>query len=174
MVPSFFEDGIYDLYLESNTNDKYEIYHCSKEIRENMSYRGISVYGAFKFNGDIGYSTFYIRRNDEDILSFTIQVFPTKLDYMDDYHEILKDINDEVNSLVFDFVNKTFSKVNIIDVKNQTQVEYIAILHKIYESLDKSIRRIENHPKHGVISEYNLKDRNKSRKIAVKETIKTS
>lgn len=39
MVPSFFEDGIYDLYLESNTNDKYEIYHCSKEIRENMSYR---------------------------------------------------------------------------------------------------------------------------------------
>ena len=172
MVPSFFEDGIYDLYLESNTNDKYEIYHCSKEIRENMSYRGRSVYGAFKFNGDIGYSTFYIRRNDEDILSFTIQVFPTKLDYMDDYHEILKDINDEVNSLVFDFVNKTFSKVNIIDVKNQTQVEYIAILHKIYESLDKSIRRIENHPKHGVISEYNLKDRNKSRKIAVKETIK--
>ena len=34
MVPSFFEDGIYDLYLESNTNDKYEIYHCSKEIRK--------------------------------------------------------------------------------------------------------------------------------------------
>ena len=172
MIPSFFEDGIYDLYLESNTDDKYEIYHCSKEIRENMSYRGRSIYGAFKFNGDIGYSTFYIRRNNQDILSFTIQVFPTKLDYMDDYHDILRDINNEVNSLVFDFVNKTFSKVNIIDVKNQTQVEYIAILHKIYESLDKSIKRIENHPKHGVISEYNLKDRNKSKKIAVKETIK--
>ena len=172
MVPSFFEDGIYDLYLESNTNDKYELYHHSKEIRENMSYRGRSVYGAFKFNGDIGYSTFYIRKNNEDVLTFTIQVFPTKLDYMDDYNEILKDINEEVTSLVFDFVNKTFSNVNIIDVERQTEVEFISILHKIYESLDKYIRRIEKHPKHGVLSEYNLKDRDKSKRIAIKETIK--
>ena len=163
MVPSFFEDGIYDLYLESNTNDKYELYHHSKEIRENMSYRGRSVYGAFKFNGDIGYSTFYIRKNNEDVLTFTIQVFPTKLDYMDDYNEILKDINEEVTSLVFDFVNKTFSNVNIIDVERQTEVEFISILHKIYDNLDKSIRRIEKHPKHGVLSEYNFKDRDKSK-----------
>ena len=172
MVPSFFEDGIYDLYLESNTSDKYKLYHHSKEIRENMSYRGRSVYGAFKFNGDIGYSTFYIRKNNEDVLTFTIQVFPTKLDYMDDYNEILKDINEEVTSLVFDFVNKTFSNVNIIDVERQTEVEFISILHKIYESLDKYIRRIEKHPKHGVLSEYNLKDRDKSKRIAIKETIK--
>ena len=172
MVPSFFEDGIYDLYLESNTSDKYELYHHSKEIRENMSYRGRSVYGAFKFNGDIGYSTFYIRKNNEDVLTFTIQVFPTKLDYMDDYNEILKDINEEVTSLVFDFVNKTFLNVNIIDVERQTEVEFISILHKIYESLDKSIRRIEKHPKHGVLSEYNLKDRDKSKRVAIKETIK--
>ena len=46
------------------------------------------------------------------------------------------------------------------------------ILHKIYESLDKSIRRIEKHPKHGVLSEYNLKDRDKSKRVAIKETIK--
>ena len=172
MVPSFFEDGIYDLYLESNTNDKYELYHHSKEIRENMSYRGRSVYGAFKFNGDIGYSTFYIRKNNEDVLTFTIQVFPTKLDYMDDYNEILKDINEEVTSLVFDFVNKTFSNVNIIDVERQTEVEFISILHKVYDNLDKSIRRIEKHPKHGVLSEYNFKDRDKSKRVAIKETIK--
>ena len=172
MVPSFFEDGIYDLYLESNTDDKYEVYHYSKEIRENMSYRGKSVYGAFKFNGDIGYFTFYIRKNNVDVLSFTIQVFPTKLDYMDDYNEILKDINEEVTSLVFDFVNKTFSNVEIIDVENQTEVEFISILHKIYDNLDKSIRRIEKHPKHGVLNEYNLKDRDKSKKVAIKETIK--
>ena len=63
MVPSFFEDGIYDLYLESNTSDVYEVYHHSKEIRDNISYRGKNAFGAFKFNGDIGYSTFYIRKN---------------------------------------------------------------------------------------------------------------
>ena len=172
MVPSFFEDGIYDLYLESNTNDLYEVYHHNKEIRENISYRGRNAFGAFKFNGDIGYSTFYIRKNNENILSFTIQVFPTKLDYMDDYKELLKDINEEITSLVFDFMNKTFSNVNIIDVKNQTGVEFIAILHNIYEKLERAIKRIEKHPKHGVFSEYNLKDKDKSKKVAIKETLK--
>lgn len=172
MMPSFFEDGIYNIYLENNTNDRFEIYHHSKEIRDNISYRGRNASGSFKFNGDIGYSIFVIRKNNEDVLTFTIQVFPTKLDYMNDYDEILDDINKEVESLVFDYLDKTFSKVNIIDVKKQTGVEFIAILHTIYENLDKSIRRIENYPKHGVLNEFNLKDRNKSKRIDVKETIK--
>lgn len=172
MMPSFFEDGIYNIYLENSTNDRFEIYHHSKEIRDNISYRGRNASGSFKFNGDIGYSTFVIRKNNEDVLTFTIQVFPTKLDYMNDYNEILDDINKEVESLVFDYLDKTFSKVNIIDVKKQTGVEFIAILHTIYENLDKSIRRIENYPKHGVLNEFNLKDRNKSKRIDVKETIK--
>ena len=172
MMPSFFEDGIYNIYLENNTNDRFEIYHHSKEIRDNISYRGRNASGSFKFNGDTGYSTFVIRKNNEDVLTFTIQVFPTKLDYMNDYNEILEDINREVESLVFDYLDKTFSKVNIIDVKKQTGVEFIAILHTIYENLDKSIRRIENYPKHGVLNEFNLKDRNKSKRIDVKETIK--
>ncbi|MCR1821181.1 restriction endonuclease-like protein [Terrisporobacter muris] len=172
MMPSFFEDGIYNIYLENNNNDKFEVYHHSKEIRDNISYRGRNASGSFKFNGDIGYSTFVIRKNNEDVLTFTIQVFPTKLDYMNDYNEILDDINKEIESLVFDYLDKAFSRVNIVDVKKQTGVEFIAILHTIYENLDKSIRRIENHPKHGVFNEFNLKDRNKSKRIHVKETIK--
>ncbi|WP_343337931.1 hypothetical protein TPELB_33170 [Terrisporobacter petrolearius] len=172
MMPSFFEDNIYNLYLENNTNEKFEIYHHSKEIRENISYRGKNAFGSFKFNGDIGYSTFNIRKNNKDVLSFTIQVFPTKLDYMNDYNAILEDINKEVESLVFDYLDKTFSRANIVDVKKQTGVEFIAILNNIYDNLDKSIRRIEKHPKHNVIEEFQLKDRNKSKRIDVKETIK--
>lgn len=172
MVPSFFEDGIYNLYLENNTNERFEVYHHSQEIRGNISYRGRNASGSFKFNGDIGYSTFTVRKNNEDVLSFTIQVFPTKLDYMNDYNEILDDINKEVESLVFDYLDKTFSRVNIVDVKKQTGIEFIAILDNIYNNLDKSIRRIEKHPKHGVLNEFNLKDRNKGKRIDVKEIIK--
>ena len=119
MYPSFFEDGIYNLYLENNTNDKIEIYHEHKEIRENIVTRGKNLFGSFKFNGDVGYSTFKIIKNSNEVLSLIIQVFPSKLDYMDDYNEILKDINEEIISLVFDFLNKTFSSVNISDIVNE-------------------------------------------------------
>lgn len=172
MYPSFFEDGIYNIYLENNNNDKLEIYHDHKEIRENIITRGKNLFGSFKFNGDVGYSTFKIIKNSNEVLSLTIQVFPSKLDYMDDYNEILKDINEEITSLVFDFLNKTFSSVNISDNKNQTELEFIVILNNIYEKLEKAIKRIERFPKHSVINEYNLKNKNKCKVVGIKKSIK--
>ena len=172
MYPSFFEDGIYNIYLENNTNEKIEIYHEHKEIRENIITRGKNIFGSFKFNSDVGYSTFKIIKNSNEVLSLTIQVFPSKLDYMDDYNEILKDVNEEITSLVFDFLNKTFSSVNISNNKNQTGLEFIVILNNIYEKLEKSIKRIERFPKHSVINEYNLKNKNKCKVVGIKESIK--
>lgn len=91
---------------------------------------------------------------------------------MDDYNEILKDINEEITSLVFDFLNKTFSSVNICDNKSQTGLEFIVILNNIYEKLERAIKRIERFPKHSVVTEYNLKNKHKSKVISTKETIK--
>ena len=172
MYPSFFEDGSYNIYLENNSNSHFEIYHTDKEIRDNIVSRRRDVYGSFKFNGDIGYSTFNVLKDGETVLTFTIQVFPSKLDYMDDYNEILRDINEEINSLVFEFISKTFSRVEIKDVKSQTNLEFITILNSIYENLEKAIKRMENHPKHGVIKEFNLKNENKAKRICIKDTIK--
>ena len=172
MYPSFFEDGTYNIYLENETKEKFEISHEDKEIRENIVYRGKNAYGSFKFNGDIGYSTFKVLKENKEALSFTIQVFPTKLDYMDDYNELLREVNEEITSLVFDFIGKTFSNVEIKDVKKQTGLEFIVILTNIYDKLERAIKRIENHPKHGVLTEYNFKDKNKSKRISTKETIK--
>ena len=91
---------------------------------------------------------------------------------MDDYNEILKDINEEITSLVFNFLNKTFSSVNICDNKSQTGLEFIVILNNIYEKLERAIKRIERFPKHSVVTEYNLKNKHKSKVISTKETIK--
>lgn len=126
MYPSFFEDGSYNIYLENNSDSHFEIYHIDKDIRDNIISRRRDVYGSFKFNGDIGYSTFKVLKEEVEVLTFTIQVFPSKLDYIDDYNEILRDINEEINSLVYEFILKTFSRVEIKDVKNQTNLIYCA------------------------------------------------
>ncbi len=172
MCPSFFEDGTYNVYLENDTKDKFEIYHQNKEIRDNIISRRRDVYGSFKFNGDIGYSTFIILKNGVEVLSITIQVFPTKLDYTDDYNELLREVNEELTSLVFDFIGKTFSSVEIVDAKKQSGLEFIVILVSIFDKLEKAIQRITHHPKHGVLNEYNLKNKEKCKKISTKETLK--
>ncbi|MGL6105129.1 DUF2357 domain-containing protein [Romboutsia sp.] len=172
MYPSFFEDGSYNIYLENDTENNFTIHHEDKDIRENIVCRRRDAHGSFKFNGDIGFSTFKILKNNKEVLNFTIQVFPSKLDYLDDYNDLLREVNEEVTSLVFEFISKTFSNIDIKDVKKQTNLEFIVILTNIYEKLEKSIKRIEKQPKHGVLTEYNFKDKNKAKRTSTKETIK--
>lgn len=98
---------------------QYRNLRLYKQIIKNIVSRMRDVYGSFKFNGDMGYSTFKVLKNSAEVLFFIIQVFPTKLDYLDNYNELLKEVNDEINSLVFDYLGKTFSSVDLIEVKNK-------------------------------------------------------
>lgn len=172
MRPSFFEDGIYNIYLENRTNEIFEIYHSDKEIRESMVLYGKNIIGNVKFNGDIGYCEFKIKKENKEVMSFVIEVFPSKLDYIKDYKEILREVNEEVTSLVFDFLGKTFRSVDFKETKNQTNVEFISILSNIYEKLERAIKRIEKQPKHGVLNNYYIKDKDKCKRVSTKETIK--
>jgi len=133
---------------------------------------GKNIIGTVKFNGDIGYCEFRIKKENKEIMSFVIEVFPSKLDYIKDYKEILREVNEEVTSLVFDFLGKTFRSVDFKETKNQTNVEFIAILSNIYEKLERAIKRIEKQPKHGVLNNYYIKDKDKCKRVSTKETIK--
>ena len=166
MRPSFFEDGIYQIFMENYTEESLEIYHTDKEIREGVTSIGNNLIGSFSFNGDIGHSTFKIKKNNKEVLTFTIEVFPSKMDYMKDYKEILNEVNEEIASLVFDFLGKTFQTADLKEVHNQTGIEFTGILMNIYEQLEKAIKRVENHPKHGVLNREEIKSVDKAKKIS--------
>ncbi|AGY77763.1 DUF2357 domain-containing protein [Clostridium autoethanogenum] len=166
MRPSFFEDGVYQIFLENYTNQIIEIYHSDKQIRESITVIGNNLIGSFSFNGDIGHSCFKIKKNNREVLTFTIEVFPTKMDYMKDYKEILNEVNEEIASLVFDFLGKTFQTANLKEVFNQTGVEFTEILRNIYEQLDKAIKRIVDHPKHGVLNKEEIKNVDVAKKVS--------
>lgn len=85
---------------------------------------------------------------------------------MKDYKKILSEVNEEIASLVFDFLGKTFQTARLKEVPNQTGVEFIEILRNIYEQLEKAIRRIEEHPKHGVLNREEIKNVDRAKKIS--------
>lgn len=158
MRPSFFEDGNYQLILEKVNDDSINIYHSDKEIRDSIISIGSNYYGSFSFNGDIGHSTFSIRKNNKELLTLTVEVFPSKVDYLKDYKEILNEVNEEISSLVFDFLGKTFQQATLKDVSKQTGVEFTEILIAIYDKFEKALKLIEKHPKHGVLNKENIKN----------------
>ncbi|SKB47145.1 hypothetical protein SAMN02745120_1654 [Acetoanaerobium noterae] len=166
MRPSFFEDSNYQIILEPKTNDSFRIYHIDKEIRESFIEVGNNLYGNIVFNGEIGYTTFKVLSNDNELMKLTIEIFPSKLDYVKDYKEILSEVNEEISSLVFDFLGKTFQRANLVDVNNQTGVEFTEILIQIYNNFNKALEYIENHPKHDIVRSENIHQANKSKVIS--------
>ncbi|MCT8977900.1 restriction endonuclease-like protein [Clostridium sp. CX1] len=166
MRPSFFEDGIYQIFIENYTEETLELDHIDKEITEGITYIGNNLIGSFGFNGDIGHSTFKVKKNNKEVLTFTIEIFPSKMDYMKDYKEILNEVNEEIASMVFDFLGKTFQTADLKEIPNQTGIEFTGILMKIYEQLEKAIKRIESYPKHGVINREETKSVDRAKKVS--------
>ncbi|MGH4121256.1 DUF2357 domain-containing protein [Clostridium sp.] len=148
MFLCFFEDGIYQIWLEKNTESSIEIYHISSDIRKKITSIGNNLIGAFSFGGEIGYSTFKIKKQGRIVLELTIEVFPTKMDYRKDYFEIMNDVNEEIASLAFEFLGKTYHSSALSDVKHQTAAEFVNILKIIFNNLERALIRIEKNPKH--------------------------
>jgi len=169
MRPSFFEDGQYQFIIEDK-NGEIDIDHQDKEIRESFVKIGNYTAGNFSFSGDIGYTTFYFLVKGKQVLSITLEVFPSKLDYIKDYKEILSEVNEEIASMVFDYLGKTFTSVDLKDVKEQTGVEFTEILKKIFNDFEKSLYHIIKNPKHAVLDRKSIRHIDKSKNVS-KESI---
>lgn len=166
MMPCFYEDGKYQFVLENKNNSQYEIFHMDNKINDDFQKISNCLIGIIDFSSDIGYSTFSLKKDGRHILSFTIEVFPSKLDYYKDYQEIIREVNEEISSLAFEFIGKTYLNTKLKETKHQTNSEFINILKIIFDNLEKQIKRIEKNPKHNLESLYKITDIHKAKKIA--------
>ena len=168
MYPCFFENEIYEVFVKNKGTSSLKVYHISNDIRNNIKTYGDCLVGNFTFSGEIGQSTFKIYKDNKVDISFSIEVFPSKMDYMDDYYVMMNEINEEIASLAFGFLGKTHSQASIVDVDNQTNTEFYHILRSIYSNLMKSLNRIAKNPKHELFTNERVRDVNKVSRISNK------
>lgn len=168
MKPSFFETGYYQLVVENLSKCDIEVDHIDKEIKGSILEIGGNLYGSFSFNGDIGYSKFIVKQNKKPFITITIEVFPSKMDYMKDYKEIINEVNEEVSSLVFDFLGKTFETASLIDTNHQTGIEFSEILKNIYQKFERSLQYIAENFKYTILSEDKVMHTEKAKRVSRK------
>lgn len=150
MKPCFYENGSYQVILEPNGEESYDIFHMGIRITNNFQKIGKIYLGVIDFSSDIGLSNFVISKNGKNMISFDIEVFPSKIDYRKDYKEIMREVNEEIYSLAFGIIGNTYLKTKLIDTDNQTSAEFINILKIIFNDLEKAINRVIAKPKHNV------------------------
>src|SRR5690554_6148751 len=109
--PLFYEEQNYEIIIENKSGQQISFWHENKNLQEKVGYVGKSkkvLTGVINFGSEIGFSEFKILCNGSVYLEFTLEVFPSKLDYHQDYLALLTDVNNELYNLAFDFLKKTY------------------------------------------------------------------
>lgn len=157
--PIFFENRIYQLVIMSKSNKNLTFYHEHPGLRRAVStvgkYPNQLLMGNLHFQNEIGFSTFEVHDEDNTkLLTVTLEIFPVKLNYKDDYDKLLKEVNDEVYNLAFHFVKKTYLGATNTFSTNPSWAEFYRIFNKHFAELVKSINLIERQPHHQLKNNY--------------------
>ncbi|MFH5780964.1 DUF2357 domain-containing protein [Heyndrickxia oleronia] len=158
-APIFFENGVYQLVITSKGNKEITFYHEHPGIRKAVSQFGRSnniLMGNLQFINEVGYTSFSLLSGNEKLLDVTLEIFPSKLSYKEDYRRLLEEVNDEVYNLAFHFIKKTFLGATSILSENPSQAEFFRLLVHFFTEFKKSIHRIEEQPHHQLVTEYQM------------------
>ena len=157
--PLFFEQQRYEIIIEPESGHKVEFWHDNYNVRKNVTpvgKRGDILTGIINFGNDIGMSDLFVLVDGKRYLKLTIEVFPSKISYKDDYKAIVADVTAEVYNLVFDFLRKTYDSFDISSEKRSSPVEFFSIIRKIYDEFLVAADMVIARPHHILEKEYKV------------------
>lgn len=165
--PLFYEQNDYEIIIKGIGDTKVNFWHENFLVRnkvEPISDNDNILTGIINFDNHIGYSDLVIKANNRISLIIRIEVFPSKISYKDDYKNIINDINDEINSVVFDFLKKTYKTFKIGDKTNYTPAVFFTIVRNIFRDFLKATDTIIRTPHHILATEYKILPAHKVRR----------
>lgn len=148
--PVFFENGIYQIMISPKKEMDLHFYHEHPLLRNAVDRVKVGnsyvLLGNLQFQNEIGFSTFEVKDAEDTLLEVTIEVFPTKLDYKNDYRMLIEEVNVEIYNLAFHFLKKTYHSAKTKLEGNPSPTEFFRLISVYFTSFIKSIQHIERQP----------------------------
>ena len=88
--------------------------------------------GVINFGNNVGFCDFNVAANNKTVISIRIEVYPTKVNYKEDYQEMMADINDLISESVLDFMKKTYQVFVPNHKKNEVSAVFFTVLETIF------------------------------------------
>ena len=170
--PVFFENKEYVFDVEfKHPIEKPRVYSRTKEISDKFYYRENRnvLAGTINFGNDIGKSDFivdYLKEGKLNQFVFHFEVFPTKLDFKKDYHQILKDIEREYPFLVLDYLKKTYTAFKT-GSKEKSDLIWWQIFGGLFEEFIAASEYVLNKPNARLLNETRYLKADRLKKINV-------
>ena len=110
VMPMFFEQQRYEIVIQSRPGTDVSFWHDNMYIRSSVTPVGEDagiLSGILNFGSDIGFTDLIIQIGHAEYLRLTLEVYPSKISYREDYKAIMTDVTTEVYNLAFDMLKKT-------------------------------------------------------------------
>lgn len=156
LAPIFFENGRYELIFMPNNGAKISFAHEYDRFQEAISEvmnTGILT-GVLHFQSEVGLSEMEVQKDGQTLFTFTIEIFPTKLDYQEDYVELLAQVNNQIYNLAYSLIKKTYLSAARKQYKDPTYAEFYRILELHIEDFEKAVQHVERSPHHQLETTY--------------------
>ena len=151
IYPMFYEQQQYEIVIEAVDVHKVAFWHDNLNVRNKVTRASRNheiLSGVINFGNEIGFSDLVIQIDGVNYMRLVIEVFPTKIDYQNDYKQIVEDVTKEVYNVVFDFLKKTYLGYQQSEKVNSSPVEFFAVINKIYKDFIKAADIIMSQPHH--------------------------
>lgn len=128
--------------------------------------------GTIRIAQAVGFSEFQlVDARNKQLFALEMEVFPQKLNYKEDFHDMISEITDIIYNLAFDYLKKTYAFAIPRPSHSPTISEWLAILHTLFKSLVCSIDQILQNPSSKINRENRIKQAEKVKKSS-RHTIK--
>lgn len=139
--PLFFENTTYDFYLQAN-DPAIDLQLPPAASRRHRS--GQYIHQALNFGNDVGY--FEVRINSPDVTALRLEVFPTKVDYRQDYLQMRDEVSAFARNLAMAVQARTFALALPHASGDRTLNEWIELLRYYFGLLMKTGNAIAENP----------------------------
>lgn len=147
-APRLFEQTSYAVYVHSPAGTP-RLLHDDPALLHDLvlSPDGHVLHGTINFRSQVGRSTFRLAVDDQAEAAFTVEVFPSKLDYENDYLDLIADTQDFFAGLALDYLRATHLLGSAVpSTERPAFIEWLTILDAVIGDLEKGLRRIAQQP----------------------------
>lgn len=158
--PLFFENGVYQLVVTPKRDVSLEFDHEHPGLRKAVSKVGKPPYqllmGNLTFTNEVGYTTFTILCEGKKQLEITLEVFPSKLSYKEDYLQLMEEVNEEIYNLSYHFVKRTYLEATTTQTVDSSWTEFYRLLMGYFNQFVRAVSHVERQPHHQLKKEHRL------------------
>lgn len=142
------EQTEYTLFLRSSTGQPVEVVHRDPTLLRGLrtADEGRVVHGTVNFGSQVGRSRFELHVDGGLERNFEVEVFPSKLDYEQDYTQLSAETQEILTGLVLEYLRSTFHLGAGARSSQASHLEWLTLLRHAADELERALDRIARHP----------------------------